>query len=75
MEKYLNTCGIRYDHPDILAGQGTVAIEILEDAPDVDYIIVPIGGGGLVAGVAVAAKHLKPSVKIIVSVLIQLHRK
>ncbi|CAK8698653.1 L-threonine ammonia-lyase-like [Clavelina lepadiformis] len=54
-----------YDHPDIIAGQGTAGIEILEDVPDVDYVIVPIGGGGLIAGISAAVKHLKPSVTII----------
>ena len=57
----------RYDHPDVIAGQGTVAIEVLENVPDADYIIVPIGGGGLVAGICVAAKYIKPTIKIIVS--------
>ena len=61
----------RFDHPDILAGQGTVAIEMLEDVPDLDYIIVPIGGGGLVAGICVAAKHINPSVKVIVSTILK----
>ncbi|XP_039274664.2 L-threonine ammonia-lyase-like isoform X1 [Styela clava] len=54
-----------YDHPDILAGQGTVGLEILEDVPDVDYVIVPVGGGGLVAGVSAAIKHVNPNVQII----------
>lgn len=54
-----------YDHPDILAGQGTAGLEILEDFPDVDYIIVPVGGGGLIAGVSAAVKHIKPGVQII----------
>nr|XP_002129370.1 uncharacterized protein LOC100178137 [Ciona intestinalis] len=54
-----------YDHPDILAGQGTIGLEILEDVPDVDCIVVPIGGGGLVAGIAAAAKHIRPEIKII----------
>jgi len=49
-----------------LAGQGTAGIEILEDFPDAEYIIVPIGGGGLIAGISVAAKHIKPNIKIIV---------
>ena len=56
----------RYDHPDILAGQGTIGLEILEDVPDLDCILVPIGGGGLIAGIAAAAKGLKPKIKIIV---------
>jgi len=54
-----------FDHPDIIAGQGSLGVEILEDVPDVDYIIVPVGGGGMIAGITAAVKHLKPSVKII----------
>jgi threonine dehydratase len=48
----------------VIAGQGTLALEILEDAPGLDAIIVPVGGGGLVAGVALAAKAIHPQVKI-----------
>jgi len=54
-----------YDDPRIMAGQGTIGLEILEDAPDLDQIVVPIGGGGLISGIAVAAKAIKPSVEII----------
>ncbi|GLK80754.1 threonine ammonia-lyase [Methylopila turkensis] len=54
-----------YDDPDIIAGQGTIALEMLEQAPDLDAIVVPIGGGGLISGVAVAAKALKPSIEIV----------
>lgn len=50
---------------DVIAGQGTVAIEMLEQNPDLDYIIVPAGGGGLLAGVAFTAKQIKPSIKVI----------
>ncbi len=53
-----------YDDPVVIAGQGTVGLELLEDAPDVDILVVPVGGGGLISGVAVAAKALKPSVEI-----------
>jgi threonine dehydratase len=53
-----------YNDADVIAGQGTVALEILEDAPDVEAIVVPVGGGGLIAGVAIAAKALRPHVKI-----------
>lgn len=49
----------------VMAGQGTIALEILEDLPEADAIIVPIGGGGIIAGIAVAAKALKPSIKVI----------
>ena len=54
-----------FDEPDIIAGQGTVALEMLEDAPDLDTIMVPVGGGGLISGVAVAAKGIKPDIRII----------
>ncbi len=53
-----------YDDPLIIAGQGTVALELLADAPDVDTLVVPIGGGGLISGVAIAAKALKPDIEI-----------
>ena len=48
-----------------LAGQGTVGLEIMEQNPDIDVILVPVGGGGLITGVSVAAKHMNPNVKII----------
>ncbi len=54
-----------YDDPRTVAGQGTIGLEILEDLPDVDAILVPVGGGGMIAGIAVAVKALAPSVKII----------
>lgn len=54
-----------YDDPKIYGGQGTIGIEILEQNPDIDTIIVPIGGGGLITGIAVAAKTLKPDIRII----------
>jgi threonine dehydratase len=54
-----------FDDPDIIAGQGTVALEILEDLKEVDSILVPIGGGGLISGVALAAKTIRPQVNII----------
>ncbi len=54
-----------FDDPDIIAGQGTVALEILADLPAVDTLIVPVGGGGFLAGIALAAKSLKPAVRII----------
>ncbi len=53
-----------YDDPKIIAGQGTVALELLADVPDVDTLVVPIGGGGLISGIAVAAKALKPAIEI-----------
>ncbi|MDC1430144.1 threonine ammonia-lyase [Octadecabacter sp.] len=54
-----------FDDPIVAAGQGTVAIEMIEDCPDLDVIVVPIGGGGLIAGMAVAAKAMKPDIEII----------
>ncbi|SCY84666.1 threonine ammonia-lyase [Microvirga guangxiensis] len=54
-----------YDDPKVMAGQGTIGMEMLADAPDLDQIVVPIGGGGLISGIAVAAKALKPSIEII----------
>jgi len=54
-----------YDDPAVLAGQGTVALEMLEQAPELDTLVVPIGGGGLIAGMAVAARALKPGIEIL----------
>jgi len=53
-----------FDDPLVIAGQGTVALEMLEDFPDLDVIIAPVGGGGLIAGIAVAAKGVKPGIEI-----------
>ncbi|MDR3423148.1 MAG: threonine ammonia-lyase [Xanthobacteraceae bacterium] len=54
-----------YDDPRIIAGQGTIALEMLEEAPDLDTLVVPIGGGGLIAGCAIAARAKKPSIEIV----------
>jgi threonine dehydratase len=54
-----------YDDPAIIAGQGTIGLEILQQVPDVDAVIVPVGGGGLIAGIALAIKTLRPDVQII----------
>ena len=54
-----------FNDEDVLEGQGTIALEILEEAPDTDIILVPIGGGGLISGIACAAKLIKPSIRII----------
>jgi threonine dehydratase len=54
-----------FDAPDIIAGQGTLGLEILRQVPDVDAILCPIGGGGLIAGVSVAVKALRPNVQVI----------
>lgn len=56
-----------YDHPHIMAGQGTIGLEILEQVPNPDAVIIPVGGGGLIAGIATAIKALSPKTKIIVS--------
>jgi threonine dehydratase len=54
-----------YDDPFVIAGQGTIALEILEDLPKTDVIIVPVGGGGLIAGIATAARDARPNVRIV----------
>ena len=61
--------GLAYIHPfadpNVIAGQGTVALEILDAAPDLDTLVVAVGGGGLISGMAIAAKALKPGIRII----------
>jgi threonine dehydratase len=54
-----------YDDPRVIAGQGTIALEMLEDQPDLDCLVVPIGGGGLIAGNAIAAKAVRPDIEVI----------
>ena len=54
-----------FDHPDVIAGQGTVGLEVVEQVPDVRTVVVSAGGGGLVSGVALAVKSLRPEVKIV----------
>ena len=54
-----------FDHPDVIAGQGTIGLEILEQCPDVRTIIAGVGGGGLISGIAVAAKAADPSIRVI----------
>ncbi|PWC53258.1 threonine ammonia-lyase [Azospirillum sp. TSO22-1] len=54
-----------YDDAHVIAGQGTVALEFLEQVPDLDALVVPVGGGGLIAGMAVAAKAVKPDIRVI----------
>jgi threonine dehydratase len=53
-----------YDDEDVISGQGTVALEMLEDQPDIDTLIIPVGGGGLASGCSIAAKALNPNIKI-----------
>ena len=54
-----------YDDEEVIAGQGTIGLEILEDLPDTDLIIVPVGGGGLIAGIALAAKAIRPEARVV----------
>ena len=54
-----------FDHPDIIAGQGTLGLEILEQVPEAETVIVPVSGGGLIAGVATAVKARKPEVRVL----------
>ncbi|CAN5370913.1 threonine ammonia-lyase [soil metagenome] len=54
-----------FDEPDIIAGQGTIALEMLEDVPDLDTMVVPIGGGGLISGISTAVRALKPEMLVV----------
>ena len=67
--EYAKEKGFSFVHPftdeEVMAGQGTIALEMLEDIENLDAIVVPVGGGGLISGIAVAAKTLKPDIKII----------
>jgi len=68
-ERYVQEEGLAmippFDHPDVIAGQGTVGLEILEQAPRVATVLVPVGGGGLLSGITTAIKALRPDVEII----------
>src|SRR5699024_5780259 len=69
MEAYQREHGLTfispYDHRDIIAGQGIVGLEIFEDQPDVDTVVVPVGGGGLIAGISMAIKNLRPDGRVV----------
>jgi threonine dehydratase len=54
-----------FENEDVMAGQGTISIELLEDVPDLDFLLCPVGGGGVLCGTAVAAKTLRPTIKVI----------
>jgi threonine dehydratase len=54
-----------YDDPRVIAGQGTIALELLEEVPDLDWLLLPVGGGGLASGVAVAAKAMRPAIRLV----------
>jgi threonine dehydratase len=54
-----------YEHPAIMAGQGTAALELLDEVPDLDLLLAPVGGGGLVAGCATAAKAVRPGIRVV----------
>jgi threonine dehydratase len=54
-----------FENPDVMAGQGTATVELLEDIPDLDLVVCPVGGGGLLSGTAVAAKSMRPNIKVI----------
>jgi threonine dehydratase len=54
-----------YDHPQIMAGQGTAALELLADVPDLEVLVAPLGGGGLLSGCATAARGLKPGIRVL----------
>ncbi|MDQ1340617.1 MAG: threonine dehydratase, partial [Campylobacterota bacterium] len=68
-QNYANKHHITFIHPFademVMAGQGTIALEMLEDIKELDIIVVPVGGGGLISGIAVAAKAIKPDIKVI----------
>ena len=54
-----------YSHPDVIAGAGTIGLELLEDLPSIDTVVVPVGGGGLISGIGIAVKALSPSTRVI----------
>ena len=54
-----------FDDPDVVAGQGTLGLELLEDVPDLAKVVVPVGGGGLASGMAIAVKSARPEVEVV----------
>src|SRR3712207_4879083 len=54
-----------YDHPDVIAGQGTAALELLDETGPLDALVVPVGGGGLIAGSAIAATGVSPGIRVV----------
>jgi threonine dehydratase len=54
-----------FDHPDVIAGQGTIGLELLEDFPEIDTVVVPLSGGGLISGIALAVKSASPDIRVI----------
>ena len=54
-----------YSHPDVIAGAGTIGLELLEDLPSIDAVVVPVGGGGLIGGIGIAVKALSPATRVI----------
>src|SRR5947209_12331826 len=54
-----------FDHPDVIAGQGTIGLELLEDFPEIDTAVVPLSGGGLIGGIALALKAASPKIRVI----------
>ena len=54
-----------FENPDVIAGQGTAVVELLEDVPDLDLVMCPVGGGGLLSGTAIAAKSMRPNIRVI----------
>ena len=68
-EPLASTQGLTFIHPFddkcVISGQGTIALEVLADVPDLDVLVIPVGGGGLIAGCAIAAKSVRPSIKIV----------
>src|SRR5207248_4500650 len=66
LEAEQNLCFIHpYDDPGVIAGQGTLGLEVIEERPDIETMVVPVGGGGLISGVATALKAVKPDIEIV----------